>query len=527
MRHMTLKLACFFTVFCIFNSGAVLAEVVYNRGNSAEPQTLDPHKVSLVQEANIAYDLFEGLVTYDAQARLVPGVAESWTISDDKKTYTFKLRGDAVWSDGAPITAEDFVYAWRRVVNKLTATPYASMLFVVKNGEAVTKGEAEPETLGVRALDDKTFEVTLNNPTPYFLETLTHPSTYPIPKAVLEKLGADWVKPGNMVSNGAFVLKDFIAKDSVRLVKNEKFRDAANVKIDAVNYISLEDRGAALKRFEAGEIDSYDDVPTEQAETVKQKFADEFLSGPLLGAYYYWAKCDKVPFSNPKLRRALSMMIDREYIAEKIWGGLMTPAYSLVPPGMPDYDPVQADFAQMTMIEREDEAKKLMAELGYGPDKPLKIELRYNTSENFKNTTIEVANRLKAFGIEATLLNTDAKTHYGHLRARGDFDYARATWIGDYRDPQTFLLIATTNDGHNYGMYSNKAYDDLVAQAATETDPAKRRETMRQAEAIVVAEQPMMILMHYRSKNLVSKRIKGWATNNMDAHLTRWLEKTS
>ncbi len=499
------------------------AETILNRGDSVEPQTLDPHKASLVQEANLAYDLFEGLLTYDASANLQPGVAESWTVSDDKKTYTFKLRADAVWSDGSPITADDFVYGWQRVVTPATGSYYSSMLFVVKNAEAITTEKMKPDALGVRAVDAHTFEVTLNNPTLYFLETLVNPATYPVPKVVVEKLGADWVKPGNMVSNGAYMLKDFIPKDKVILVKNPKFHDAASVTVDTINYISIEDRGAALKRFEAHEIDSYDDVLIEQMDHVKATLGDQFVSGPYLGTYYFWYKNDKPPFDNPKLRRALSMMIDRDYLSEKIWGGLMTPAYSLVPPGMPNYTPAEVSFAKLSPIEREDEAKKLMSELGYGPDKPLKLELRFNTSENHRNTAVEIANRFKQFGVEATLLNTDGKTHYGHLREHGDFDLARANWIGDYRDPQTFLLITTTGDGHNYGLYSNKAYDEAVSKASLEADASKRRELMQQAEAIVVEDQPMIVLMHYLSKNLVAKKITGWVTNNMDAHLSRYL----
>ncbi|MES2906732.1 MAG: peptide ABC transporter substrate-binding protein [Pseudomonadota bacterium] len=504
---------------------ASFAASVYNRGGSAEPQTLDPHKVSLIQEANIAYDLFEGLVTYDVKSDLIPGVAESWTISPDGKTYTFKLRENAKWSDGSALTADDFVYAWQRVANPKTGSYYASMLFPVKNGEAIAKGTMQPDALGVRAVDAHTFEVTLNNATPYFMETLAYPATYPVPKAVVEKLGPEWVKPNNMVSNGAFILKDFIPKDKVQLVKNPNYRDAPSVAFDELNYMSLEDRATAMKRFEAGEIDSYDDVPAEQLDHVKQTIGDQFLTGPYLGTYYFWFKNDKKPFDNAKLRRAISLMVDREYIADKIWGGTMVAGYSLVPPGIKGYEPVEADFKNMTAIEREDEAKKLMAELGHGPDKPLKLELRFNTSENHRNTAVAVTDMLKPFGIEASLLNADAKTHYGILRGHGDFDMARANWVGDYRDPQTFLLIGVTDDGHNYGLYSNKDYDKLVAEASVEIDVAKRREIMRKAEAMIVADQPMLILLHYRSKSLVSKQLKGWETNIMDTHLTRWMSK--
>jgi oligopeptide transport system substrate-binding protein len=509
-------------LFCL--CGAAGAETIYNRGNSAEPQTLDPHKVSAVQEGNIAYDLFEGLLTYNAKGVAIPALAESWAVSDDGLVYTFKLR-DAKWSDGTPITADDFVYAWRRVVTPATASSYASMLFVVKNGEEIATSRAKPEDLGARAVDTKTFEVTLKGPTPYFIAQLVHPSTYPVPKAVVEKFGADWVKPGNMVSNGAYALKDFIPKDKVVLVKNENYRDADQVKIDTVNYHSIEDRSSAIKRFEAGEIDSYDDIPTEQMNFVREKFKDEFLSGPYLATYYFWFRDDKPPYNDVRLRRAIALMIDRDNLADKIWAGLMDPAYSLVPPGIAGYEPQEADFKKMSQLDREDEARKLMAELGYSPDKPLKMEIRFNTSENHRNTSIALANMMKPFGIEATLLNSDQKAHFGFLRAHGDFNLARSGLIGDFPDPQSFLNVGVTNDGHNYGLYSNPAYDRLVQQAAIETDVAKRRNLMMQAEKIIVNDQPMLILLHYRSKTLVSKRIKGWETNIMDTHLSRWLTK--
>ena len=240
------------------------SEVVYNRGNSADPESVDPHKVETTYEAHILRDLFHGLVMQDQNAALIPGAAESWTVSDDGTVYTFKLREGAVWSDGSPVTAEDFVYSFRRLEDPATAAAYASMLYVVKNGEAVNTGKAKPEELGVKAIDASTFEVTLNAPTPYFLEMLTHQSAYPVNKASIEKLGADWLKPGNLVSNGAYTLAEFVPNDHVKLIKNPKFHDAANVKIDVVNYIPTEDRSTAMKRFEAGEIDTNDDIPTEQ-----------------------------------------------------------------------------------------------------------------------------------------------------------------------------------------------------------------------------------------------------------------------
>ena len=366
-------------------------------------------------------DLFEGLVMQDNKAALIPGVAESWTVSDDGRTYTFKLRANAMWSDGSPVTAEDFVYSFRRLEDPATAAEYASMLYPIVNAEEVNTGKAKPEDMGVKAIDATTLEVTLKAPTPYFLEMLTHQATYPVSKASIEKDGADWIKPGKLVSNGAFTLAELVPNDHIKLVKNPKFHDAANVKIDVINFIPTEDRSSAMKRFEAGELDSYDDLPTEQLTDLKAKFGDQIRIGPYLGTYYYAIKTDKAPWDNVELRNAVSMAIDRDFLAEKVWQNSMFPGYSMVPPGIEGYTSAMASFADKSQIDREEEAVKILEELGYGPDKPLKMEIRYNTSENHKNTAVAIQEQLKPLGIEVTLLNTDTKTHYGHLEQKGDY----------------------------------------------------------------------------------------------------------
>jgi oligopeptide transport system substrate-binding protein len=295
--------------------GSANAEVVYNRGNSADPESLDPHKTSTVYEGHILRDLFQGLVMQDARAELIPGAAESWTVSDDGKVYTFKLRPDAVWSNGDAVTANDFVYSFQRLLNPETAAEYAGMLYPIKGAKEVNESKGSPETLGVKAIDDKTLEITLNAPTPYFLEMLTHQAAYPINKKNVDQFGADFVKPGNLVSNGAYTLAEFVPNDHIKLVKNPKFFDAANVEIDVVNYIPTEDRSAALKRYEAGELDSNDDLPTEQLDEIRAKFGDQVHIAPYLGTYYYTFKTDKKPWDDAKLRRAVSMAIDRDFLA--------------------------------------------------------------------------------------------------------------------------------------------------------------------------------------------------------------------
>jgi oligopeptide transport system substrate-binding protein len=522
----TLRALLLATALATVSSSAAFAEMVFNRGNSADPESLDPHKTSTVYEAHILRDLFSGLTAQDAKAEVIPGAAESWTVSDDKKVYTFKLRADGKWSDGSPVTAEDFVFSWRRLLNKETAAEYAYMLYPVVNAEAVNKGEKKPEELGIKAVDDHTLEVTLNAPTPYFLEMLTHQSTYAVSKANVEKFGADFIKPGNLVSNGAFMLAEFVPNDHVKVVKNPNFYDTASVKLDVVNFIPTEDRSTAMKRFEAGELDSNDDIPTEQLADLKTKFGDQVRLGPYLGTYYYVFKIPSEPWSNVKLRHAISEAIDRDYLAEKVWQNTMIPAYSFVPPGIGGYETKTTDYAELSQIDREEAAKKALEEAGYGPDKPLKMEIHYNTSENHKNTAIAIQEQLKPLGVEVSLLNTDTKTHYAMLENHGDFDVARAGWIADYKDPENFLALCKTGTGNNYSEYSNKEFDDLMAAAAAAADPAERMKKLSEAEAVGVARDLcVMPLLYYGFHTVVSNKLKGWEDNVMDIHPSRFISK--
>jgi oligopeptide transport system substrate-binding protein len=503
------------------------AEVVYNRGSAAEPESLDPHKTSTVYEAHILRDMFLGLVTEDAKSEVIPGAAESWTVSDDGTVYTFKLRQGVTWSDGSPVTADDFVFAFQRLQDPKTAAEYASMLQKVKNAKEVNAGKMKPEELGVKAIDANTLEITLVAPTPYFLEVLTHQSTYPVSKAAVEKYGDDWVKPGTLVSNGAYTLAEWVPNDHIKLVKNPKFYDAANVKIDVVNYIPTEDRSSAMKRYEAGELDSYDDLPTEQLADLKAKFGDQVRVAPYLGTYYYAIKTDKAPWDNVELRNAISMAIDRDFLAEKVWGNSMTPAYSMVPPGIQGYNTSPAAFADKSQIDREEEAAKILEKLGYGPDKPLKMEIRYNTSENHKNTAVAIQEQLKPLGIEVTLLNTDTKTHYGHLERKGDFDSARAGWIADYNDPETFLEISRKADGHNYSNFDSPKFEELMnAATAAGGKPEERLKLLSEAEKVLIDEVGNIPLLYYNFHNIVSPKLAGFEDNEMDRHPTRFISKT-
>ncbi len=502
------------------------AETIYHRGNSADPETLDLHKTSTVYEANILRDLYDGLVVHDAKGKVIPSAAVSWTLSADGTVYTFKLRPGALWSNGDPVTAADFVFAYRRIMDPATGAKYANLLYPIAGAEAINKGqEKDLATLGAKALDDLTLQIALAAPTPYFLEALTHQTTYPMHRGSIEKHGQAFTKPENWVSNGAYVLREWTPGAQIRVTKNPKFWDAGHVAIDTVIFYPTKDQAAAVRRFEAGELHSNDDIPADQIKTLKQKFGDQVRLAPYLGVFYLAVNTSKAPFSDARVRRALSMLIDREFLADEIWGNTMVPGYSFVPPGIGNYgEPAYADYKAMSPIEREDKAKALLAEAGFGPSKPLKVELRFNMTDNNKAGVVAVADQWKQAGIETRFVSTDAKTHFAFLRDGGDFDIARAGWIGDYSDPQNFLFLAQSdNKGLNYARYANPEYDALMKAAAAETDLAKRAKTLFAAETILTRDMPNIPLLYYGSKNLVSSKVEGWYPNLRDAHASRFL----
>ena len=505
--------------------GAAWAQTVYHRGNSGEPETLDQHLTSTTTEAHILRDLYEGLVIYDAKAQVIPGVAESWTISDDGLVYTFTLREDARWSNGDPVTAEDFVFSYRRILDPATGGKYANILYPIANAEAVNKGEAEPETIGVRAVDQRTVEITLASATPYFVELLTHQTSLPVHPASVEAHGMAFTRPENMVSNGAYALVEWVPNAHIKVAKNEHFHDAENVQIDHVYFYPTEDRSAALRRFMAGELHSNSDVPTEQMAFMREELGDQLRIAPWLGTYYYAVNMEKEGLSDARVRRALSMAVDRDFLADEIWGGAMFAAHSFVPPGIGNYgEPAYADYKDLPMFDREEQAMVLLAEAGFGPDNPLQVEIRYNSSENHQKTATAVADMWKPLGVEVTLFNTDLKSHYAHLRDRGDFDVARAGWIGDYSDPQNFLfMVESDNTGFNYARYENPEYDALMDKAAATADLEARAEILLQAEAMFMRDLPFIPLMYYSSKNLVSSSLQGWEDNIQDVHASRWM----
>jgi oligopeptide transport system substrate-binding protein len=493
-----------------------------HRGNGGEPDTMDPHKGEGTSGANIRRDLFEGLVSTSPDGSLEPGAAESWEISADRMTYTFRLRPDGRWSNGDPVTAEDFVYGLRRSVDPATLSKYSQVLAPILNAEQVIQGELPPAALGVEALDELTLVIRLKGPTPYFLELLTHSTTYPVHRASVERYGDRFARPGNLVSNGAYVLDEWVVQSHIRLVKNPYYYGADGVRIETVYYYSIENPSVELKRYRAGELDWTDSVPHQQLDWIRENMADELRIAPYFGSYYYGFNVIRPPFKDqPGLRRALSMVVDRDIITAKVTGAGELPAYTYVPP-VAGYEPPAPEWASWPWEERLEEARRLYREAGYSEDNPLEVELRYNTNDNHRRLALAVAAMWKqALGVRCRLLNEEFKVFLDTRTSKAVTEVFRAAWIGDYQDPFSFLEIMHSTHGQNDTGYSNPAYDALIEDSMVEPDPVKRMQMLKQAETILLDDQPVLPLFFYVQRRMVKPWVRGWDDSVLDYHPTR------
>src|SRR5262245_32634203 len=491
---------------------AVAAKVL-RIANMGEPESLDPHKTATVVEHRILLNLFEGLVVQDPKGNVAPGVAEKWSISEDGLTYIFNFRADAKWSNGDPVTANDFVYSLRRIQDPKNNSQYAEVLYPIKNAQEVNTGKVELSALGVKALDASILEITLRAPTPYFLQLLTHQTGLPVNEKAVKAFGGEWVRPGNMISNGPYVLQDVKPAAHIRIMKNPNYWNAGKVAIDAVVFDPSEDRSSVLKRYRAGELDIAEDLPTDQLGWLRQNMPKELHLAPYAGVYYYTFNTTKSPFNDVRVRQSLAMAVNRELLVERISLAGELPAYGFVPDGTANYTSQKVSWAKMNQAAREAEAIKLMTEAGYGPRKPLKFQLAYNTSENHKKIAVALAAMWKKLSVDVELVNVELKVHYANLR-QGDFQMGRAGWIADYNDAQSFLFLSqTSTKQQNFARFSNPEFDKLMEEAATTGDVQKRARLLEQAETILLKELPVLPIYFYVTKQLVSTKVKGWVDN--------------
>ena len=513
-------------VFCasLVGSDSAFAQVVLQRGNTADPGTIDPQRANGQWENHIISDMFVGLSTYDVKGNSIYGAAESHTVSPDGLVWTFKIRKDHKWSDGAPVTADDFVYAYRRINDPATKAEYAAITYMIKNAQAANSGAMPGEAIGARAIDAETLEITLEHPTPYFFQALSHYCFYPVPKHVVEKYGDRWTDKDKMVSNGAYMLVDRVDNDYVHVKKNPYFYDAADVQIDEVYYKPVAG-AAAVKRFRAAELDINNDFPLPELETLKRTLPEETKVSPFILTQYVAFNMTHPPFDNKDVRLALGMAIDRETVTDKVLKGGQVPAYGLVPPGISGY-PGDAfvPYKDVPIEERRQKARDLLASAGFGPDNPLKATYIFqSTSVEAKLVAVTLQDMWRRVGAEIQLQSAESKVHYANLR-RQNYDIGWGGWIADFNDARNYLFLAETSaEDMNYTKYSNPNFDQLLVESDMTVDAAKRQQIMKEAEQMMLNDSPMAPVYFGTSRNLVHSWVKGWEPNPVDVHRTRWM----
>ena len=501
-------------------------KVCLEYGNSNDPTSLDPHKIGLVAENALVGDLMVGLVEDGPDGAPVPGVAQSWETSTDGLTWTFHLR-PALWSDGTPVTADDFVFSFRRILDPHTASPYAYLLYLLKNGQAVNAGKLDPSRLGVRAVDDRTVEVTLEHPAPYFLQIAKFASLYPVPRHVVERYGDAWADPSHFVSDGPYRPVSWKLGDHVEVVKNPRFYDAAHVCIDRIDYYPTNDSVSAERRVKRGELDVNTSIQSNRVPFLRRP--DQIPAyvhvRQYIATFYLAFNTHDVPaLRDPRVRQALSMAIDRSFITEKLLRAGQASAYAFVPPGVADYraGPSVA-WAGWSFERRQVEARRLLAQAGFGPSHPLSIALTLPNTPDPMLYTPAIQADWKAVGVKASLVLNEAQVAFDAYKNR-DFQVGLASWIGDYNDPMTFLALMQSQTGQqNYGDYANPAYDALLAKADHEVDVAARADDLAQAEQIMLRDAAVAPLYFTVSRNLVAPGITGWVDNITDIHRARYL----
>ncbi|EAN5162034.1 oligopeptide ABC transporter substrate-binding protein OppA [Salmonella enterica] len=482
------------------------------RNNGSEVQSLDPHKIEGVPESNVNRDLFEGLLISDVEGHPSPGVAEKWE-NKDFKVWTFHLRKNAKWSDGTPVTASDFVYSWQRLADPNTASPYASYLQYghIANIDDIIAGKKPATELGVKALDDHTFEVTLGEPVPYFYKLLVHPSVSPVPKTAVEKFGDKWTQPANIVTNGAYKLKNWVVNERIVLERNPQYWDNDKTVINQVTYLPISSEVTDVNRYRSGEIDmTYNNMPIELFQKLKKEIPNEVRVDPYLCTYYYEINNQKAPFNDVRVRTALKLALDRDIIVNKVKNQGDLPGYSYTPPYTDGAKLVEPEWFKWSQKKRNEEAKKLLTEAGFTADKPLTLDLLYNTSDLHKKLAIAVASIWrKNLGANVKLENQEWKT-FLDTRHQGAFDVARAAWCADYNEPTSFLNTMLSDSSNNTAHYKSPAFDKLIADTLKVTDDAQRSELYAKAEQQLDQDSAIVPVYYYVNARLVKPWVGGY-----------------
>ena len=492
------------------------------RGNGLEIKSLDPHYIDGQWEANVVGDMLIGLTTDAPDGRPMPGAATSWETSPDGKTWTFHIRRHQ-WSDGQPVTAADFAFAWRRILEPSRGAPYSYYLWLIKNARAISAGKMPTSSLGVTAKDDSTLVVQLEHPAAYMLQYLLHQAVFPVPRHVVLSKGDGWAKPANYVANGAYVPKEWIPNDHVTLVKNPRFYDAQHVRIQTIVYKPTQDTLAALKLIRSGELDTQNLLPTAEIGWMRSHIPRALQIHAYLGVAYLITNFDRKPFRDARLREVIALTYDREAMVDKIIKLGESPAYHIVPPHTANYSGGAGfDFQSTSYGQRLAKARRLMVEMGYGPDNHFHSTYDTSTTPDAKRTFATLQAMLRRVYIDVDPVTSDGQIFYKKLQS-GQFDMAGAAWIGDFDDAGTFLDLLLSSSGNNYGRYNNPRYDAIVLQANNTVDLKARAALLEQAEQIALNDYAVIPTRFLVTQDIVEPYVRGWIANIRDFNRSRWL----
>ena len=503
-----------------------LENQVFHFGNGTEPQGLDPHIVTGVPENHLLTALCEGLTIYNPKGgSQLPGVAESWDISSDGLIYTFNLNKDAKWSNGDPVTADDFVWSWKRILTASLGSQYPDMLYYVKNAEKYHLGEIDDfSKVGVKAIDNKTLEVELRSPTSFFIKLLHHYSTYPVHKDTVLKFGpiddryGEWTRPGNFVCNGPFQLKSWELNKKIVVERNPYYWDADVVKLNEMHFYPVQNESTEDRMFRAGQLHVTNVVPLEKCPVYIEENNPNLRIEPYMGTYFYRTNTTIDALKDKRVRKALAFAINRKQVVERVSKCGQQPAYSFTPPGSDGYYP------DTSIPFNPDLAKQLLSEAGYpnGDGFP-KLEILFNTQEGHRKIALAIQQMWQEnLGIQVELVNQDWKVYLSRERV-GDFQISRAGWIGDYEDPNTFLDTLRPNRGNNKTGWENQKYDDLLSLANRTIDRDKRYEILNEAEKLLIDEMPIIPIYTYVRQYQLSNDVKGWYPNFQDIHHPKYI----
>lgn len=500
-------------------------------GIGTEPEGLDPHLVTGVTEHYVLLSLLEGLTTVHPKTlEIEPGVAERWEVSDDGLQYTFYLDPEARWSNGDPVTSGDFLFSFERILTPALGAPYAYMLYSIKNAEAFNKGELQDfAEVGVKAPDPRTLTFKLAAPTPYFLSLSTHYTWWPVhPPSVLAHGGmtdriSKWTKPGNFVGNGPFALETWRLNHSIQVTKNAHYRDAESVRLNGIHFLPIS-MDTEERAFRADQLHITSTVPIPRIDWYRKNAPDRMHFDTYLGVYYYLLNTAREPLDDPRVRKALAYAIDREALTEHVLKAGQQPAYHFTPPNTGGYT------AAAKLPYDPELARELLAEAGFpgGAGFP-KLELLFNTSESHRTVAVAIQQMWQSeLGVDIRLYNQEWKVYLASRKER-NFDIARAAWIGDYVDPNTFLSLGASDNGNNHSNWGNARYDALIREAARTQDPTARLQLFQEAETILMDEMPVIPIYFYVRSTLINEAVRGWYPNILDYHPYQdvWLEADS